>query len=195
MKLSFKQIHIPEQSQVTNLPNIILIGHINSGKTTCANYLTNIYKYNKYSLGDGVKKFIVDLYKILHKLDNNISEINIEDLYKRDVKENYRQHMQLLSTDLIRNYFGDNVWIDYLKTSISNYPFIIDDIRFKNEFETFKNIENTISIRITRDDEIKSNHISEHDIDNIETDYTIVNNGSLTQLYSKLSTIIKINTK
>ena len=175
-------------------PNIILLGHINSGKTTCADYLAKKYNYNKYSLGDSVKTFIVDLYKILNLLDSNINPININDLYNRDTKELYRKHMQLISTDLIRNYFGDDVWINYLIKNIDKKPFVIDDVRFKNEYEIF-NTFNVISIRIIRNNEIKNEHISETNLNDIKTDYTIINDNDLNKLYNKIDIIMKLNKK
>ena len=206
-----------------NLPNIIISGHINSGKTTTALYLVEKYGYIKYSLGDGVKSFIVDLYSILNILDPNISKINLEDLYSRDKKEQYRKHMQILSTDLVRKYFGEDVWINYLKHKIeletkqntnlkcslegcdcdkhcdlnkgcnlneiskSKQPFIIDDIRFKNEYLSFSD---AIRIKIIRNNEVSSLHISEHDVDDLNFDYIIENNGNLDDLYKKIDEIM-----
>jgi len=171
--------------------NIILSGHINSGKSTVANYLSKKYGYTKYALGDGVKSFISDLYRFLHILDNNIPTISLNDLYSREEKEKYRKHLQLLSTDLIRNYFGEDVWVNYLKNKIDKYPFVIDDIRFKNEYFTFKNFtKNVISIKIKGNNEKESTHISEHDVDDIKFDYEIENTNNLPELYSKIDEII-----
>lgn len=169
------------------MKNILLIGHINSGKTTIAKYLEEHYGYKKFSLGDGVKKFVVHLYEILNELEG-IEKINLNDLYDREKKEHYRKHLQLLSTELMRKEFGKNIWIDYLKNNISS-PYVIDDIRFKEEYETFK--ENSIVIKVERDLEIKSDHISEHDLDDLKPDYVIYNNYDLGILYKAIDLIIK----
>ena len=174
-----------------NLPNIIIGGHINAGKTTIANYLVKKYNYHKFSLGDGVKHFVSDLYKILHIIDPNISEIKIEEMYDRNIKEQHRQKMQLISTELVRKYFGNDVWVKYLDDKIK-FPFVIDDVRFMNEYSHFKNINNTIYIRIIRDEEILSNHISEHQLDNIKPDYIIKNiNNNIDKLYDTIDSIIE----
>jgi len=173
-----------------NLPNIIIGGHINAGKTTIANYLVKKYGYNKFSLGDGVKHFVSDLYKILHTIDSNIPEIKIEEMYDRNIKEQHRQKMQLISTELVRKYFGNDVWVKYLNDKIK-FPFVIDDVRFMNEYLHFKNINNTIYIRIIRDEEISNNHISEHQLDNIKPDYIIKNiNNDIDKLYENIDSII-----
>lgn len=192
---------------------ILIIGHINSGKSTVSNYLKS-KGFKIYSLGDGVKQFIVDMYAILHQLDSNIQPINLNDLYDRDKKEIYRKHMQLISTELLRSFFGDDIWVNYLKrklikprkTSVdlletlkNNSPsptrspglndeyIVIDDIRFKNEYELLKDDE-TISIKITRPTEIKTNH---EEIDLIETDYVVNNNQNLDELFKQINKIIE----
>jgi len=227
------------------MKNIILSGHINSGKSTVANYLVEKYNYTKFSLGDEVKLFICDLFTVLHSLNNNIPIINLADLYSRDKKEQYREYMQLIATDIIRNYFGSDIWVECLKRKIdknmkiyykqqnletqnkqqnltqnlkttdkqqnlaqnlettdeqnimnqqnikNNFPFVIDDIRFKNEYSFFKNSDsNVISIRIKGKNETQSNHISEHEIDDLKFDYEIENNGNLDDLYLKVDKIM-----
>lgn len=37
------------------MKNVLLIGHMNSGKTTIINYLKDKYNYKMFSLGDGEK--------------------------------------------------------------------------------------------------------------------------------------------
>ena len=180
-----------------NYPNIIIGGHINAGKTTIANYLINTYKYNKYSLGDGVKHFVSDLYSILHKIDPNIQEIELDEMYNRDTKEQHREKMQLIATELIRKYFGDDIWLKYIEDKIK-FPFVIDDLRFENEYSHFKKMLNTIYIRVIRDEEILSDHISENQLDDtnkIKPDYVIKNiNGDLNKLYDDINMIIDSNT-
>jgi len=172
-----------------NLPNIIIGGHINAGKSTIAKYLVDKYNYNKFSLGDKVKNFIVELYKILHILHPEINEIDINELYDRNTKEQHRQKMQLIATDLMRNYFNDNIWIDSLFSTIK-YPFVIDDLRFINEYEYFKKISNVIYIRVIRDNELKSNHSSEQELNDIKPDYLINNNEDIQKLFENIDKIM-----
>jgi dephospho-CoA kinase len=171
-----------------SLKNIILTGHISSGKTTTAQYLHDKYGYNHYALGNGVKYFIHDLFDVLNSLDPSIQPISLNELYYNKTK--YRPYLQRLSTELIKKDFGEDIWIKYLDNIIdTSKPYVIDDIRFKNEYEHYKN--NAIFIRIKRDNEIYSSHCSEHDIDDITTDYTIINNGDLNDLYKNIDDIIQ----
>ena len=171
--------------------NIIILGHINSGKSETAKYIQEKYGYTIYSLGDGVKNFIVDMFAILHEINPEKYEtIELNDLYNRDTKEDYRKHMQLIATDLCRRYFGSDVWINYLKQKlIYSSKYIIDDIRFKSEYEAFKH--SAVSIRLIRDCELSSNHISEHELDDIVANYNIINNGSINDLHLMIDKIMR----
>lgn len=174
--------------------NILILGHMNCGKTTVAKYIQEKYKYNIYSFGNGIKIFTSHLFEILNELDPSIKKIDINDLHDRTKKENYRRYMQMISTDLCRNEFGNDIWVKYLKKRIDySKPFVIDDLRFKSEFEAFKN-NNTVTIRIINPNEIKSDHISEHELDNLIANYTIFNDGSVEDLYEIVDKImISIN--
>ena len=177
-----------------NMKNIIILGHINSGKTTIAKYISKKYNYNHYALGDGVKYFVHDLYNVLNILDPNIKPIPLVSLYSKD-KNNYRSHLQLLSTELVKKDFGQDIWIKYLDNKIDiSRPYIIDDVRFKNEYEHYH--PNAISIKVYRNDEIYSSHCSEHELDDVIADYTINNNHSVLMLYEQIDKIMnKIQNK
>lgn len=165
----------------------IILGHINSGKSTISNYICQKYDFKHYALGDGVKKVLVEIADLFD------IKISIHDLYNRKIKEKYREQMQKISTDILKKNFGDNIWIDYLKRRLPEDKYVIDDIRFKNEYEAFHD-DKTISIRIIRPgQEIQSNHISEHDLDDTVADFTIVNDSDLDDLFKQVDLIMQNN--
>ena len=101
--------------------------------------------------------------------------------------------MQLIATELCRNTFGSDIWVNVLKKQIdkewSKNKVIIDDVRFKSEYEAFK--KESISIRIIRPDfEIIDQHSSEHELDEVVANHTIYNNGSLDDLYEMVDKIM-----
>ncbi len=178
---------------------ILILGHINSGKSTISKYILNSYfNVNKFALGDAVKIFVSDLFNTLHDINPNISNISLNSLYDRSTKENYRDYLQRISTDVVRKHIGENVWVNMVINQIDqvlDYSkiIIVDDVRFKNELNTFKNkYPNLITIRVTRPGyETQSDHISEHDLDNYIPDYTIINSNSLDYLYNEVDNILK----
>lgn len=172
---------------------ILLTGKIGSGKTTVSNYLQYKYKISKYALGDKVKEYCRDILNSCHN-----TNIPLSNFYDRDVKENYRNDMCSLS-QIAKNYFGNDIWTQCLVNHLNPKSVtIIEDIRFKHEYNYFKQHFDCVLIRIIRHNQIGTigyNNInitnSETDMDNVESDYTIFNNSDLRMLYSKIDTIIQ----
>lgn len=173
---------------------VLIIGHINTGKTTVANYLCEKYNFKRISLGDGVKEFTVKMFEILNSTGFTHENIKLEDLNNRDKKERYRTLMQQISTDCVKKVISENVWIDIVKQKIINSKhenIVIDDIRFKNELFELSNLnKNVLIIKLTRDCEIKSEHISEHDLDDTIIPNTINNNGTKEELFELVDSLI-----
>ena len=97
-------------------------------------------------------------------------------------------------TSLIKKVISENVWIDIVKQKIINSKhenIVIDDIRFKNELFELSNLnKNVLIIKLTRDCEIKSEHISEHDLDDTIVPNIINNNGTKEELFKLVDSLI-----
>ena len=113
----------------------------------------------------------------------------------------YRQFLQELGTDAMRDGLHTNVWVnalfsDYKPLVYSDrggfeYPsWIITDMRFPNEMEAVKE-KGGITIRVVRPGTKNGNHPSETALDNSKFDYEIINNGTLEYLVEKVRIILK----
>ena len=110
---------------------------------------------------------------------------------KSNVISNYyisiRQLLQIFGTEIIREYFGNNFWV--LRTLLDKDNIIISDLRFINEYEQVKN-NNGIVIYIDRN-QIPGSHRSESEVielfQNNKFDYIINNDGSIENLFNKVS--------
>lgn len=155
------------------------------------------YKENYYYLFD--KNIVVSkdelseeyfIYDIPCPLNVSLSKyINIQN---KKVAIKLRNLMQYFGTDIIRNNLGDDVWIYACLKRINvnilrGYRFIITDVRFPNEAKAIKD-NNGILIKVVRNNEIDNNHESEK-ID-FDADITIINNGSLENLFNNIKEII-----
>ena len=134
------------------------------------------------------------MFEILNSTGFTHENIKLEDLNNRDKKERYRTLMQQISTDCIKKVISENVWIDIVKQKIINSKhenIVIDDIRFKNELFELSNLnKNVLIIKLTRDCEIKSEHISEHDLDDTIVPNIINNNGTKEELFKLVDSLI-----
>jgi hypothetical protein len=102
-----------------------------------------------------------------------------------------RQLMQVVGTDIIRNYVDNEVWLKYLKKTMdktNSDNFVIADARLRNEREFLKSL-GAILILIKRNGLVSTDtHSSENDLGN-ESDYDVVidNNKSIIELQSGIS--------
>jgi hypothetical protein len=131
----------------------------------------------------------------------------------------YREFLQKLGTEAMRDELHTNVWVNALfadykvidrrtmqdpDDSNINYPnWIITDTRFPNELEAVKK-RNGITIKVIRPDYIENTftgkkfpvkvhqtlHPSETAINDAEFDYEIINNGSIKELIEKVRSIL-----
>jgi len=215
---------------------IAVNGKIGSGKDTVGKiiqYLTQHHdKINgltfeewdkKYSLDNGytwqIKKFAEKL-KIIASFLTGIPVNKWEDQeFKKEYMGDewgmtYREFLQYLGTDAMRNGLHSNVWVnslfaDYKPPKMSEYHpsnWIITDLRFPNELEAVKQ-RNGITIKIEKackyckgtgyhkmscDSILIPQHISETALDHItDWDYILKNNGTIKDLIEKIKIILK----
>ena len=127
-----------------------------------------------------------------------------------------RYVLQQWGTEVCRRSFHDDIWVASLENKLRTIStnVVISDCRFPNEFEAIKNVGGLI-IRVTRGDDpewhpfvkdalagnissisILTNHFNVHESEwawyGLEVDYTIENNDTIEELYSKVAGIVKI---
>lgn len=106
-----------------------------------------------------------------------------------------RTIMQWFGTDVAQKHFGNNVWINSIINKIKDNPnnlFIIDDVRFKAEYEACLNNNIPVYKIINSKFTSKDKHVSETDLDSMiwDEDKIIVWNGEdLEELYNKIKKI------
>lgn len=98
-----------------------------------------------------------------------------------------RTFLQKLGTDAIRDNLHSNTWINALWCDYRpEEKWLITDCRFKNEFESIKQ-RGGIVVRLTRNSDVVSTHVSETELDDYNFDYIIDNkNDTLEETYEKV---------
>ena len=116
----------------------------------------------------------------------------------------YRDFLQKLGTDAMRDGLHENVWVNalmvhYNPPKLDQYApskWIITDMRFPNELNAVKS-KNGITINITksvkpiRDINKQVIHVSETALRDYIFDYYIVNDGTIEELIKKVRQILK----
>jgi dephospho-CoA kinase len=174
-----------------------ITGRIGSGKSTAAEYLIK-NGFKEYSMAGPLKKIGEIFHFDQHQLYGTQEQ-------KLEINEHWeissRHFLQKFGTDICRNELprvipdmkiGDTIWVRLFEIERAKNPtinYVVSDVRFLDEAACIKRMGGKV-IRVVRDTECtgaEHKHASELEMEKIEPDHTIDNNGSLEQLYEWLS--------
>jgi hypothetical protein len=177
-------------------------GKIGSGKDTIGDIIQKICITN-----DGpefeVKKFAGKLKQTASLLTGvSVKHFEDQEFKKLDMNPEwgmtYREFLQKLGTEAMRDGLHTNVWVNALFTdyrlwsdgSKDWYPnWIITDMRFENELEAIVK-KGGITIRVVRPGTVIGNHPSETALDGFIMHYEIINDGTIEDLIEKVKEIL-----
>lgn len=136
--MTLKQPTLPEPKHP--LDRVAFAGPMCSGKTTLANVLVEDFGYHRVNFAGLLKKTVKKLYGVVNKNDEG------------------RQLLQEFADDLKKwdpNLFTTHLLIDIEERILQdNYEtFVVDDLRFKHEYEALKKNGFTIVGVACREDE------------------------------------------
>ena len=183
----------------TPFPKIIgLVARSRSGKDTVADHIITMCNDSDHSRHSRhshpvVKRRLAgpikDALKILYGFDTHHLETDLKDIKIEEFNCSPRNAMVQL-TKTIMDLSGDDFFTKRLYNSRGPSEItIIPDIRYTHDIDhVYKN--DGITIKIVRYTKEMIHYNNENNIDNISTDYTIVNNGTLEELYEQVDTIL-----
>ena len=202
---------------------IAIAGRMGSGKDVCATHLIENHQFVKYSFAGSLKDAVSVVFgwdRVLLEGETPESRVwretidqwwanrlSIKHLTPRWVLQNW-------GTEVCRQGFHQDIWVASLENKLSkiNENVVITDCRFKNEFDTVKNVGG-ICIRLERGPEPEwypiaadynttgysydfetlkkyNIHASEYSSVGLDYDYCIENNSDLPSLFTQLESII-----
>ncbi len=187
---------------------IAFTGYKRAGKDTASNLAQEFLKKNSdtkfwpiLALADPIKKAAAAIFGWgEQELFGSLKEISDP---RYGISPRY--FMQLLGTEIMREGLGllapeykrtvgETLWCRRLIAEMENRGVpncIISDMRFPNEARFFRenHDEKVLVVRIKRPGFDVSDHPSEREVDNIEADAVIHNNGSISDLREAISTV------
>lgn len=135
------------------MEDILIIGvcgFAGAGKDTFANYLVENHGFRIFSFAEALK----DVLSIVFSWDRKMLEGDtkesrewrerVDETWANELKiENFspRKAMQIIGTDLFRNFFHQDIWAIVLKNKIlssQGRKVVVTDCRFVNEFKILK---------------------------------------------------------
>ena len=101
-----------------------------------------------------------------------------------------REVLQVVGTDVCRNYIKDDIWLQYCKTIITTHDgdLVITDARFQNERDFLAQLGAVMILVVRPGFDNKSTHISENQLGTAEDyDVVVTNEGTVTALQSDIA--------
>ena len=122
-----------------------LSGYASSGKDSVAQILVEKFGYKRMAFADAIR----DILYTLNPLTNNGLHVKaLVDDYGWDIAKQdneIRRLLQVLGTEVGRNFFGDDVWVDVLISKLEPMDkVVITDVRFQNEAREIHNLAGEI---------------------------------------------------
>jgi len=178
---------------------IMISGLKQSGKDTCASYITKNYGFSRYAFADKIKV----ICSLMYDWPLNYIEGNKEVIDPR-YGISPRQALQDLGTEymqihlcnqypLYKETIGRNFWVKkfkYLYLQNPNIFYCISDYRFPHEYEELKEF-NPITIRINNSKCSCDGHDSEKHILELNALYQIDNEGTITEFHNNIKNVMK----
>ena len=102
-----------------------------------------------------------------------------------------RRLLQVFGTEVGREMFGDNIWIDYLFDSLPDgAKVVIPDVRYPNEAKAIEDMAGKVW-RVERDGVMAINsHISDSALDDYTFSDILLNDGTVKDLYKKVDALL-----
>lgn len=164
-----------------------LSGYARSGKDTVAELLCLNYQFKRISFALPIRDAI---YTLNPYLEGKIRVSDEVEDYGWDVAKSnpeLRRLLQVFGTEVGRNLFGENFWIDQAFKRADEYERVVfSDVRFPNEADAIKEQGGKIWRINRRSHSAVNSHASEHAMDNYLFDHAIYNNGSLDDLSNEV---------
>lgn len=177
-----------------NKPRLIALYSpvMQSGKSTVAEYLVKQHGFTRVAFADSLKSMARVFLSSYAASNDELDRMMSGDLKETEVPGlgfSPRHVMQTLGTEWGRNSLHADVWVDSainlakLQMEVSGKSVVIDDLRFPNEYRAVREIGE--AWMVFRSDAAKptTKHPSEGQLDYVEFNRVIFNNGSLSDLY------------
>lgn len=175
-----------------------LSGYAQVGKDTVAQYLVDNYGYRRVAFADQIRKALYRLDPVLTDIDefswvtlsNAVDHVGWETLKQNSGEA--RRLLQRFGTEVGREMFGDNFWVDQALKGVSKFDkVVVTDVRYPNEYKAIKRLEGKI-VRIVKPSVTAINdHASESALDGYLFDGTIDNVGSIEELHQKIDLFVR----
>ena len=175
-----------------------LVGYAQVGKDTAASFLVE-RGWKRLAFADALRDSLYNLNPLVPMplADDPHHWARVQDLVNWkgwDVaKVEYpeiRSLLQRMGTEVGRELYGENFWVDRAMAQVTSGDYVITDVRFPNEEAAVRKAGGRV-LRIVREGVgAVNNHISDTGIDTLNIDGVILNNGNLEEFKRQVLTLV-----
>ncbi len=176
-----------------------LSGYARTGKDTVANFLIEKYGFSRMAFADSIRDALLALNPSITLAD--MTNVPLSSAVRKmgwetvkDLSPEVRELLQRMGTEVGRNLFGENFWVDLLlkKALDLGTNIVIPDVRFTNEADAIRSWNGEVW-RINRPGtEPVNSHSSETDLDNYPFFSMVIENSSTPEeLFLELTPIFE----
>jgi hypothetical protein len=173
-------------------PLIGIAGAARSGKDTIGKYIVTEYGYVHLSFAEPLRQFVCEITAIPRE-DLDAEKEKVIDW----IGKSPRQMLQTLGTEWGRQMVNENLWVlSAMQRALAlaendNRYSLFTDVRFENEADAIRQ-RGGIIIHVSRPDALQvAAHVSEAGVPFERTDWRIVNDGTLDDLYTRVNEIME----
>lgn len=174
-----------------------LSGYAQTGKDTVAKHLIEKHNYRRVAFADPIREALLKLDPLVGVGEFNSIHLSIAvrgmgwEETKR-ISPETRRLLQVMGTEVGRDMFGQNFWVDQAMRNVSKFDkIVLTDVRYPNEYKAIK-ARDGIIIRVVKPGTAAVNaHGSETALDNFSFDATIVNDGTIYDLNKKIDKLLE----
>lgn len=167
-------------------------GYAQVGKDTVAAYLVEKYGFTRVAFADPIREAV---YRLNPKI--NIADMRgvplavaVDGLGWESVKvdsQDTRELLQRMGTEVGREMFGDNFWVDQAMKKASEFEnVVITDVRYPNELEAILGHSGAVWRVVKEGTDAVNRHASESALDGYDFEYIIFNNDTKESLYESI---------
>lgn len=161
-----------------------LSGWARSGKDTIADYLEKERGFVKIAFADPMREALYKLDPYIQvgefnrvSLASSVNHFGWETL--KDLSEDVRPLMQRLGTEVGRNMFGEDFWVNLTMQIAENCEnVVISDCRFVNEADAIRRAGGNVWRVVRKDVYAANDHVSERALDAYPNFDAILDNSS-----------------
>ena len=169
-----------------------IAGKKGSGKDLCA-HLMQTFLISEWETKKFAEPMKLAVSVMLGVDRNELEDRTYKESYVEELGMTVREFMNKFGTEVCRN-INENIWVNILFRDYKDENWIITDVRKKNEVDAIES-RGGIVIYIDRPGIEGGSHSTENELNDIDFNYVIHNDGTITDFWSKIKQTLRDSEK